>query len=138
MHNMNMAAGSTVRLTVTARPDAGLHRWGVHLRPVGGAAPTLPRLAYGSRVGNSDREQRIEIPAQDVDCWLEVWGSYAAAGGNWGDDRLTVIDDTPNRLEIGFSNPTRSAALLNDILLSFAFTNPQTDGNNHGQRPEAI
>lgn len=138
MHNLNMAAGSTISLTVTARPDAGLHRWGVHLRPVGAAAPAFPRLAYGSRVGNRDCEQRIEIPAQDVDCWLEVWGSYAANGENWSDDRLTVIDDTPERLEIGFSNPLRSAALLNDVLLSFAFTNPQTDGNHHGQRPEAI
>lgn len=129
MHNLNMAAGSTISLAVTARVDAGLHRWSVHLRPVGAAASALPRLTYGSRVGNRDCEQRIEIPAQDVECWLEVWGKHAAAGGAWGDDRLTVIDDMPNRLEIGFSNPLRSDALPNEVVLSFAVTNPLADGN---------
>lgn len=138
MHNLNMAAGSTISLAVTARVDAGLHRWSVHLRPVGAAASALPRLAYGSRVGSGDCEQRIEIPAQDVDCWLEVWGNHVAAGGAWVDDRLTVIDDTPNRLEIGFSDPLRSDALPSEVVLSFTFIKSSDRREPHGQGSEAI
>ena len=55
--------------------------------------------------------------------------AHVADGGAWVDDRLTVIDDTPNRLEFGFSNPIRSDALPNEVVLSFTFINPLTDGN---------
>lgn len=124
MHKMIMPTGSTVRLTATAGPQTGVHRWAVQVHGVGATAATPARLVYGSQIGGQDREQRIDIPAQDIDCRLEVRGQHALDGGEWRDDRLTVLDDTPSQLDIGFFDPARAGAHPNDVLLSFAFAHP--------------
>lgn len=125
MHNLEIPAGSTLRLTATARPDAGRHRWSVQVRRGGRAATTgVTRLAFASEIGGPDRHQRIEIPPQDADCRLEVTAQHAGENGHWLDDRLTVLDDTPDQLDLGFFDARRPGAHPNDVLLSFAFTSP--------------
>lgn len=127
MHNLEMAAGSAIRLTATVRPGAGLHRWSVQVLRAGRAATAGPiRFVFASEIGGLDRHQRIEIPAQDADCRLEVTAQHAGENGHWLDDRLTVLDDTPDQLDLGFFDPERPAAHPNDVLLSFAFTSPHT------------
>jgi len=121
MHCLDLPAGSTIRLDATARADVGVHRWDVRVLTADAAsAGSPPRLAYGSQIGGRDREQRIQIPAQDADCRLEVRSRRAMAGG-WQDDRPTVDQDTPSRLLIGFSDPASPTSHKNDVLLSFAF-----------------
>jgi hypothetical protein len=121
MHKLDMPAGSTIRLMATARADVADHRWEVRVYTAGsGAEPA--RLGYGSRIGVGDRDQRIDIPAQAVDCRLEVATRHVTAGGDWGDDRLTILDDAPGRLDLGFSDPSQPTAHDNDVLLSFALT----------------
>lgn len=128
MHKLDMPAGTTIRFTATAGPDAGIHRWAVQVHGAGIPTATPARVIYGSQIGGLDREQRIDIPAQDANCRLEVSAQHATERGEWQEDRLTILNDTPSRLDIGFFNPARSAAHANDLLLSFAFTelNPQT------------
>jgi len=123
MHKLDMPAGSTIRLLATARPDLAIHRWEVRVYPAG-SGPDPARLAYGSRIGDGDREQRIDIPMQDVDCRLEVSARHAAQDGAWRDDKLTIIEDAQGRLDLGFSNPSRPTAHDNDVLLSFCLTEP--------------
>jgi len=121
MHRLGLPAGSTIRLTASARPDIGVHRWGVRVFAAEGlAASATPRLTYGSQIGGGDCEQRIDIPAQDTDCRLEAWSRHSIAEG-WADDRCSVEDDTPSRLMIGFSDPSRPKARKDDVLLSFTF-----------------
>lgn len=117
MHSLDLPAGSPVRLTATARPNLGVHRWGVRVLT---SVEAAPRLAYGSEIGGRDCEQGVDIPAQDADCRLEVWARHTTVGG-WEDDQSTVTDDTPSRLQIGFSDPRSSAAQKDDLLLSFTF-----------------
>ncbi|HZZ34659.1 MAG TPA: hypothetical protein VFE03_02965 [Caulobacteraceae bacterium] len=120
MHCLDLPAGSTTRLDATARTDAGVHRWDVRVFTADApSAGSPPRLAYGSQIGGRDREQRIQIPAQDADCGLEVRSRHALAGG-WHDDRPTIDEDMPTRLLIGLSNPSSPASHKNDVLLSFS------------------
>jgi hypothetical protein len=118
MHTLDMPTGSTIRLMATARALVAGHRWEVRVLADGGA-PRTARLAYGSRIGGDDREQRIDIPAQDMDCRLEVRSRHAMGNGDWQDDKLTIIHDAPGRLDLGFSDPSRLTAHENDVLLSF-------------------
>lgn len=121
MHCLDLPAGSTLRLDATARPDVGDHRWDVRVLTADlASAGSPPRLTYGSQIGGRDREQRIEIPAQDADCRLEVRSRHAADGG-WQDDRSSVDEDTPSRLLIGFSDPSSPTSHSEDVLLSFTF-----------------
>lgn len=124
MRNIDMPAGATIRLTATAGADAGVHRWAVQVHGAGPTTATPVRLAYGSQIGGQDRDQRIDIPVQNVDCRLEVRVQHVADGGDWRDDKLTVLDDTPSRLDLGFFDPARPFADLNGLLLSFAFGRP--------------
>lgn len=39
MTSLELPAGAPVRLTATARPDRGLHRWNVEVLPFAGAVP---------------------------------------------------------------------------------------------------
>lgn len=129
MHSLGLPAGSAIRLTATARAAVGVHRWSVRVIAADSAtADATPRLNYGSQIGERDREQRIDIPAQAVDCRLEVSTRHATAADGWRDGRVTIADDTPNRLDIGFSNPASPAAHEDEVLLSFAFStaDPQT------------
>lgn len=121
MHKLDMPAGSTIRLTATARYEVATHRWDVRVY-VAGSGVQPARLAYGSRIGDADRDQRIDIPAQDVDCRLEIGARHARADGGWGADELTVLDEAPGRLDLGFCDPSQPAAQDNDVLLSFALT----------------
>jgi hypothetical protein len=121
MHHLDLPAGSTIRLHATARPGVALHRWGVRVFDAGATdRDATARLTYGSQIGSGDCEQRVDIPAQDADCRLEVWGSHAIPGG-WKDDRCSIEDDTPNRLLIGFSDRALLLAQTDDVLLSFTF-----------------
>jgi len=122
MHSLDMPAGWTVRLTATARAAVDRHRWDVLV--YGRDAPATPRLAYGSHIGDGDCEQRIDIPAQEVDCRFEVRVRHAAVDGTWEDDWLTIVDDVPDRLDLGFSDRSQAVAHDNDVLLSFVLTSP--------------
>jgi hypothetical protein len=125
MHYMDLPAGSSVRLHATAGPDVALHRWAVRVLD-NAAAPGAPALlTFGSRIGAGDCEQRVDIPAQARDCRLEVWASHAAPGG-WKDDRCTVEDDTPDGVEIGFSDRALPQARKDDVRLSFTLTRAKT------------
>jgi hypothetical protein len=126
MPSLDMPARSDIRLTVTARADAGVHRWAVQVHGPAGAAPqTDGRPSYGSRIGGQDRAQVINIPQQDVDCRLEVSAQHPADSGEWSEDDWTVLEDTPGRLDIGFSDFVGPSAQPIDVLLSFAFTPPR-------------
>jgi len=123
MHSIDFPAGWAVRLTATARPDAGVHRWDVNVRAV--ADPPYPplRLAYTSQIGGRDCEQHIDIPAQDTACRLEIASRHPVAGG-WRDDDEWVEDDTPDGLLIGFSDAPKPGSSRDDLLLRFTFTAP--------------
>lgn len=125
MHNLHLAAGSAIRLTATARSGVGVHRWSVEVyRAESGGTAGPSRLAYSSQIGGLDCDQRIAIPPQNEDCRLEVSAQHAAENGSWRDDRLTVLDDTPARLDLGLFDAARPSAHPDDLLLSFAFTRP--------------
>lgn len=121
MHSLNLPAGSRVRLHATAGAEVGLHRWAVRVLEAGASRDGLDaRLTYGSRIGAGDCEQRIDIPAQDVDCRIEVDASHASPAG-WKDDRSSIVEDTPNCLQIGFSDRALAFARTDDVLLTFTF-----------------
>lgn len=121
MHSLNLPAGSRVRLHATAGAEVGLHRWAVRVLEAGASRDGLDaRLTYGSRIGAGDCEQRIDIPAQDVDCRIEVDASHASGAG-WKDDRSSIEEDTPNCLQIGFSDRALAFARTDDVLLTFTF-----------------
>lgn len=121
MRRLDFPAGSTIRLTATASSEVGVHRWDVRIFTADGpTANPAPRLAYGSQIGGRDCEQRIDIPAQDADCRVEVSsGRHATAG--WQDDRCSIHEDTPSRLLMGFSDPSSPESRNNEVLLSFDF-----------------
>ena len=121
MHYLDLPAGSAVRLQASARPGVALHRWDLRVIDAGAAGPgALARLTYGSAIGAGDSEQRVDIPAQDTACRLEVWGRHAVAGA-WKDDRCSIEVDTPDCLQIGFSDRALALAQTDDVLLSFTF-----------------
>ena len=117
MTSLNLPAGAPVRLTATARPDRGLHRWDVEVLA---AADGAPRLAFASQIGGRDIHQTIQIPPQDVDCRLGVQSRHKTAGG-WANDTASIPDDNRDRLDVGFCEAGREGALPHDVLLSFAF-----------------
>lgn len=117
MRELAMPAGASVSLTATARADRDRHRWNISVLPAAGGPA---RLTFGSWIGGRDLHQRIDIPAQDVDCRLEVQSRHQSAQG-WADDRASQEEDKPDRLVIGFCNPSRPGARPDDVLLSFAF-----------------
>ncbi|MFC3069338.1 hypothetical protein [Phenylobacterium soli] len=123
MHHLNLPAGASARFSATARPESGHHRWDVRVFDASNAAP---RLAYGSHIGGRDLDQRVEIPPQAMDCRLEIRSSHETATG-WSDDRATCLDDTPDRLLIGFCDPARPGAQRDDVLLGFAFSKAAVD-----------
>lgn len=121
MRSLNLPAGSPVRLHATAGPEVGLHRWAVRVLEAGAPLDGLvPRLTYGSRIGAGDCEQRVDIPAQDVDCLIEVDASHASGAG-WKEDRSSIEEDTLNCLQIGFSDRGLAFARRDDVLLTFTF-----------------
>lgn len=117
MHSLNLPAGASILLTATARPKGGVHRWGVRVLT---SATCTPRMTFGSDIGGRDCEQRIDIPAQTADCRVEIWAGRPAVGG-WNNDRSVVTDDTPSRLQIGFSDRGASRTQEPEVLLNFAF-----------------
>lgn len=117
MHSLNLPAGASILLTATAQPKVGVHRWGVRVLT---SATSTPRMTFGSDIGGRDCRQRIDIPAQAADCRLEIWAGRAGAGG-WNNDRAVVTDDTPSRLQIGFSDRGALRTQEPDVLLNFAF-----------------
>jgi hypothetical protein len=120
MRSLDLPAGSTIRLTATARPNVARHRWDMLVFTAGGPGDAHPRLTFGSEIGGDDREQRIDVPAQDKDCRVEVTSRHAIAGG-WKDDFLSIDQDTPALLTMAFSDSSAASAQRDDVLLSFAF-----------------
>lgn len=118
MFSLNMPIGCPVRLIATARAGVDVHRWDVRVFAADGGG--APQLSYGSQIGGRDRDQRIDIPARDMDCRLEVAASHWNGNG-WEADRSVVSSDTPSLLELGFDAPGASATHEPDILLSFEF-----------------
>jgi hypothetical protein len=119
MNIIDMPAGSAIRLMVTARPDGGVHRWDVRMFAApGGKADSATRLAYGSRIGGDDRQQQIDMPAQDTDCRLEVSCRHAASGG-WDDDRCVADAETPGSFKLDFCDPGAPGARQDDVSLNF-------------------
>lgn len=116
MHSLELPAGSSIGLTASARADVAIHRW--DLRVISIANEQV--LAFGSQIGGLEREQRVDIPAQRLDCRVEIFARHKTPTG-WGDDRSVVIADTPSRLEIGFCDPGLSTGERDDISLSLAF-----------------
>lgn len=114
---------AAARFSATARPDRGRHRWDVRVFDASNAAP---RLTYGSCIGGRDVDQRVEFPPQAMDCRLEIRSSHETATG-WADDRATCLDDTPDRLLIGFCDPARPGGPPDDVLLGFAFCRAAVD-----------
>lgn len=139
MHNMDLPAGTRVRLNATAGTAVARRRWDIRVLSAG-AENGSARLVFGSEIGDHDRDQRVDIPPQDVDCQLEVRARHAAPGG-WEDDRCTVQEDTPNELRLGFCDPSRPGSLADDVLLSFAIApnSHQSDEETaNGQGSETI
>lgn len=116
MHSLNLPARAPSRLTASARPETGLHRWDLRVLT---RADATQRLTFGSRIGGRDCAQGLDIPAQDADCRLEVRVRHATAWG-WEDDWSTVIDETPSLLTIAYCDPRSSMPDKDDVLLSFA------------------
>jgi hypothetical protein len=119
MHSVALSAGSAVRLTASAKAGTGLHRWDVRLVSAESPSPRSTRAAYGSAIGAGDLHQRVDIPAHEVACTLEISADHAVAGG-WAPDRCTIEQDTPNALRLGFCDPARSPP-EDDLVLTFAF-----------------
>ena len=122
MYSLNLPAGCAVRLSATAKAAAPIHRWDVRVTTADvRARGSTPRLSYGSQIGGADREQHVDIPAQDVACRLDV-GASCWSGVGWDEDSSVVSNDTPTLLELGFggaeSSPSRRQR---DIQLSFQF-----------------
>src|SRR6185437_15470943 len=116
-----MPAGSHISLSATAGAATQVGRWDVRMFPADRAAPgSAPRLTYGSQIGGLDRDQRVEIPLQDVDCTLEVDASRRF-DGVWEADQSQVIRETPALLELGFGVSASSIGDDSSILLSFRF-----------------
>ena len=120
MTSLTVPAGAAVRLTATARPDRGLHRWDVEVLA---GSDSAPRLVFASQIGGRDIHQTIHIPPQDVDCRLEVQSRHETAGG-WASDTPSTADDNPDRFDVGFCEAGRPGASFDDVLLSFAFGRP--------------
>lgn len=120
MHNLNLSAGAAAGFTASARGDKGMHRWDVRVLA---ASDGATRLTFGSWIGGRDLDQRVEIPVQDVDCRLEVRSRHETSTG-WADDGVACLDDTPDRLQIGFCDTARPGALPDDVLFSFTFGKP--------------
>ena len=119
MYRLAVPAGSKIRLSATTGRATQVRRWDVRMFPAGAPAPSsTPRLSYGSRIGASDGEQRVEIPPQEIDCRLEAETSRRV-GGVWEVDQPQVTCDTPSLLELGFGAAIAGEA--GAIQLSFHF-----------------
>jgi hypothetical protein len=129
MHSLGIPAGRIIWMTATSPRDESLHRWDMRVVAVGASEPA--RLTYGSQIGGRDCDQRVCIPAQDVDCRLEVASRHPVLGG-WADDTCRVREDTPSELLLGFSGPLGGAE--GDVLLGFAIEAAERNGSPGGDR----
>lgn len=139
MHSVDLPAGARMRLTATACPGTGLHHWDVRILTATDEG-AIPRLTYGSHIGERDLDQRIDIPPQDVDCRIEIWSRHAAPSG-WEDDRCAIQDDTPEELRVGFWDAAKPGSKPDDVILSFAIGAPHPrpkTKTNIGQGSEEI
>ena len=117
IHSLDLPAASPFRLTAAARPNLGVHRW--DLRVISPAHE--PVLAFGSQIGGLDRLQHVDVPSQTSPCRLEISARHLTAEG-WADDERAVLEDTPNRLEVGFRDASSTAAQQDDLSLSLVFS----------------
>jgi hypothetical protein len=113
-----------------------MHRWDIEVATPEGET----RATYGSHIGGSDIDQRVHIPAQEMDCELSIRSQHRTSEG-WADDQGTVDDDTPSQLQIGFCDTARPGARHDDVLLSFTFApgaRQDREDHRHGQGTEEI
>jgi hypothetical protein len=121
----HVSAGSQIQLAATAGSSKQVRRWDVRMFAADAPTPSLtPRLAYGSQIGGADSDQRIEIPPQDVDCWLKVDASRRF-DGVWEADQSQVTCDTPTLLELSFGVAASPTGDDESIALSFHFCGPR-------------
>jgi hypothetical protein len=78
-------------------------------------------LAFGSQIGGLDRMQHVDIPAQTLACRVEISAHHKTAEG-WEGDRGAILEDTPNNFEIGFCDPSSTAAQEDDVSRSLVFS----------------
>jgi len=121
MHNIALPGGSAVRLTITGRPATGLHRWYVQVREAEGDAL---RADYGSQIGGEDLHQRVDIPAQAMDCRIQIGSAHRNTHG-WSDDHLSLRDVRAGEAKLGFCELMKTGSRLDDVLLSFVFAPPR-------------
>jgi hypothetical protein len=117
IHSLDIPAGSPVRLTAATRRNFGVHRW--DLRVISPAGESM--LAFGSQIGGLDRVQHVDIPAQTLACRLQISARHKTAE-DWEDDRGAILEDTPNRFEIGFCDASSIAAQEDEVSLSLVFS----------------
>ncbi len=117
MQSLTLPAGAAVRFSATARAHRGPHLWNLRVINTDGGAV---RFSFGSWIGGLDLHQSLDIPAQDADCRLEVECHHQTLSG-LAQDRPSRGDDTPERLQIGFTDASAPGSQPDDLLLSFVF-----------------
>ena len=124
MYSIDVPAGCPIRLTATSRVGSvEVHRWQVRVLTADGHQSNGARLSYGSQIGGVDREQRIEIPAQHVDCSLEVV-SARRNGDRWDEEQSVASTDAAGAIRLGFVASEPLVSDEHDVLLSFDFRHP--------------
>ena len=122
MQTFTLPAGSRTWLTASSRAETSPdHKWAVEIFDSPRIDGVGPRLSYGSRIGGLDRSQRIDIPAQLLDCVVSVWASHEAAGV-WSVVPGHVASDTPDELTFDFNAARANAP---DCSLAFKFVTPR-------------
>jgi hypothetical protein len=122
MHDFVLPAGSRVRMSASAGSRTPpVHKWNLDIfgdSPLGAAQG--PRLSYGSRIGGSDAEQRLDIPEQDVDCRFQV-RTFHETGADWSPSPAHIVVDTPERLAIRFGEHGSANPDVDSCVLDFHF-----------------
>lgn len=122
MQTFALPAGSRAWLTASSRPETGpSHKWAVEIFDAPRIEGIGPRMTFGSRIGGIDRSQRIDIPAQVMDCVVSVRASHEDAGG-WSNTPGHVAIDTPDELTFDFNDAKATAP---DCSLAFKFVTPR-------------
>ena len=117
MYSLALRAGAPVAYSITARPKRGQHRWDVRL--VADDSGEV-RAAYSSLVGGDDLSQRVAVPAQAMDCHLEV-GALRARADGWTDSHMSVAEKSLTEVDIGFCDLATAGSRHDDVLMTFAF-----------------
>jgi hypothetical protein len=122
MQTFALPAGARAWLTASSRPETSPdHKWAVEIFDAPRIDGVGPRLSYGSRIGGLDRSQRIDIPAQLLDCVVSVSASRQK-GGAWSITPGHIAVDTPDELTFDFNEAQATGP---DCSLAFKFVTPR-------------